>query len=274
MEFYDETAPVMPRPKPMKVLVLSLPRTGTSSICAALRELGLNPYHFSEISKNNKNKHFETWLKAVRAKYDGVGEPFKGDDFDQLLWNYDAVSDDPCCLFVEELIAAYPDAKVILTTRESEAWLKSMRSFIIEILTWRSYDFLSLFDREFTAPYLALLNRTTRVLSKGQTPYKQSARPALLQSFDAHQELVRRVVPKERLLEFNPKQGWEPLCEFLDMPTPKGDFPHLNSTRDAIQLETELFWARWYWVAQRMGKRMGMIVAVGTALWLSRVAVS
>ncbi|KAM5442258.1 hypothetical protein MferCBS31731_002632 [Microsporum ferrugineum] len=66
-------------------------------------------------------KHFDLWLKAVRAKYDGIGEPFKGADFDQLLWNYDAVSDDPCCLFVEELVAAYPDAKVILTTRPSDA---------------------------------------------------------------------------------------------------------------------------------------------------------
>lgn len=49
----------------------------------------MNPYHFSEISRNKNNKHFQLWLKAVQAKYDGLGEPFKGRDFDQILWNYD-----------------------------------------------------------------------------------------------------------------------------------------------------------------------------------------
>lgn len=63
-----------------------------AAMCAALRQLGLNPYHFSEVSKNNNNKHFQLWLKAVRAKYDRIGEPFRGEDFDQMLWDYDV-----CC---------------------------------------------------------------------------------------------------------------------------------------------------------------------------------
>lgn len=179
------------------------------------------------------------------------------------------MSDDPCCLFVQELIAAYPNAKVILSTRPREAWLKSMQSFILEILSWRSYTFLAYLDRDFTAPYLALLKRTTAVLSKGQTPYLPSAYPALLKSFEAHEELVRRVVPKEQLLVFSPKQGWGPLCEFLDMPEPQGGFPHLNGTRDAVQLETELFWERWYLVARRMGKVVAMVVLVLAGLmWI------
>ncbi|KAM4059021.1 hypothetical protein HRG_008108 [Hirsutella rhossiliensis] len=44
-----------------------------------------------------------------------LGLPRTGEDFDRILWNYDAVTDDPCCLFIEELIDAYPEAKVILT---------------------------------------------------------------------------------------------------------------------------------------------------------------
>ncbi len=38
-------------------------------------------------------------------------------------------------------------------------------------------------------------------------------------------EDVKRVVPKDRLLVFEVKQGWKPLCEFLDLPIPEGDFP-------------------------------------------------
>ena len=59
------------------------------AICAALKVLGFRAYHFSEISRNKNNQHFQQWLKAVRAKYDGVGELFKGEDFDRILWNYD-----------------------------------------------------------------------------------------------------------------------------------------------------------------------------------------
>lgn len=59
------------------------------AICAAFRILGLNPYHFNEVSRNNNNGHFQLWLKAVQAKYDGEGEPWKGPDFDRILWNYD-----------------------------------------------------------------------------------------------------------------------------------------------------------------------------------------
>jgi hypothetical protein len=143
-----------------------------------------------------------------------------------------------------------------------------MQNFILSILSWKSYTLLSYFDREFTAPYLALLKRTTSVLSKGQTPYKPCAYPALLESFDAHEERVRCVVPKERLLEFSPNQGWGPLCEFLDLPVPEEDFPHLNSTRDAIQLENELFWERWSLVVRRIGKEIVIMVFVlMVALW-------
>ncbi|UNI15423.1 hypothetical protein JDV02_001958 [Purpureocillium takamizusanense] len=271
-EFYDEIAPVIPRPKHMKVLVLGLPRTGTTSLCAALKVLGMNPYHFSEISRNKNNKHFQLWLKAVQAKYDGVGVPLKGGDFDHILWNYDAVTDDPCCLFVDELIATYPEAKVILTVRPREEWLRSMQQTILKILSWRSWPILCLLDHEFMGPYQALLNRTTSVLSQGHLPYTPSAYPALLDSFDKHNDNVRNAVPNERLLEFHPSQGWDALCNFLDMPIPEGKYPHLNYANDLMRLEHSLYWARWYWVAQRMAKRAGIVILVLlAALYLDRI---
>lgn len=145
-----------------------------------------------------------------------------------------------------------------------------MRTFILEILSWRSYTCLSYFDHEFTAPYLALLKRTTSVLSRGRTPYKPSAYPALLQSFNDHVERVRRLVPREQLLEFNPKQGWVPLCQFLNVSIPTGDFPHLNCTQAAIQLEKDLFWERWYWVASHIWKKIGAVFfTFMLGLWLS-----
>ncbi|KAF3479420.1 uncharacterized protein GIQ15_06396 [Arthroderma uncinatum] len=273
MEFYPKAAQVIPRPKPMKVLVLGLPRTGTTSICAALTLLGLNPYHYNEVVKNNENDHFRLWMKAVQAKYDGIGEPFEGADFDRMLWNNDAVSDDPCCFFVEELIAAYPEAKVVLTTRPSDAWLKSMQKLILEILSWRSWGALCFFDREFSAPYQALLNRTTSILSKGLPPCEPSSYPTLIRSFEEHNERVRSAVPKEQLLEFRADQGWGPLCEFIGVPVPECPYPHLNSGPEAMQLEKSLYWSRWYWVAQQLGMKMGMTVLVlVAALWFASIS--
>ena len=41
---------------------------------------------------------------------------------------------------------------------------------------------------------------------------------------------VKKVVPPNRLLVFEAKQGWGPLCKFLDLPIPEGPFPRINDT--------------------------------------------
>ncbi|KNG91244.1 hypothetical protein ANOM_000316 [Aspergillus nomiae NRRL 13137] len=260
MHFYEPTLPIIPRPKPMRVLILGLPRTGTTSLYAALKSLGFNTYHYNEIVKHKNNQHFQLWLEALQAKYDGIGTPFKGEDFDRMLWNYDAASADPCCFFVQEMIAAYPDAKVILTTRPRDAWLRSMQTFLLEILSWKSWPVLGFFDDEFSGPYYRFLSQTMSILSKGLVPYSPSAQPTILKSFDDHNDFVRRTVPKERLLEFHPSDGWGPLCEFLDLPAPKQDFPYLNSAQDAMKQEQAQYWSRWSWVAKRLSKRCGLVL--------------
>ena len=61
-------------------------------MCAALDVLGLRSYHWNEVLKNKNNDHLQLWLNAVQAKYDGLGVPFEGEDFDRMLWDYDARS--------------------------------------------------------------------------------------------------------------------------------------------------------------------------------------
>ncbi|KJZ70379.1 hypothetical protein HIM_10223 [Hirsutella minnesotensis 3608] len=254
----------MARQKPMKVLILGLPRTGTKSLCAALRRLGLNPYHWEEVVKN---KHFELWLEAIQAKYDGLGEPFKGRDmFDLMLCNYDAVSASPSYLFSEELIAAYPDAKIILTTRPNEEWLQSLQKAIIPVLSWKSWPVFCYFDRDFCAIFWPLISRTYAILSGGIPPYKPCAYPALVQSFEKHNDHIRRIVPKQKLLEFNPSHGWEPLCAFLSLPVPEGEFPHIRNSAHAVRPR---YWEFWYIVAQKLAKKllaMGVMLAI--VMWL------
>ena len=143
-----------------------------------------------------------------------------------------------------------------------------MQGFIIEILTWRSWKLLAFFDREFTAPYQALLNRTTSILTQGHPWCEPSADRALLESFDRHVDRVRSAVPKERLLEFRARDGWKPLCEYLNIAVPNTDYPHLNSRHDALKLEKSLYWSRWSWVAWRMARKLGVTTLVlAITLW-------
>lgn len=51
---------------------------------------------------------------------------------------------------------------------------------------------------------------------------------ALKARFEAHNAAVRETVPADRLLVFEVKQGWAPLCEFLEVPVPEGVFPRTN----------------------------------------------
>ncbi|KAI0132404.1 hypothetical protein BJ170DRAFT_247506 [Xylariales sp. AK1849] len=268
IKFHERTPQTIPRPKPMKVLVLSVSRTGNASMYTALKKLGMNPYHFAEAIRNINNGHCDLWLKAVQCKYDGIGIPFEGQDFDQMLWNYDAVTDAPCCLFVQELINAYPDAKVVLTTRTKESWLNSMRQTLLLTISWRSWTALSYLDPEFSGPYWRLYDRATRVWSKNLPPYEEDSFPALVESFEEHNAHVREVVPAERLLEFHPSDGWEPLCKFLEVVVPEGKFPNVNDGKYFIGHHSSLYWRRWFHVLLNMGK----VVVVGSlAVGLHRV---
>ena len=43
-------------------------------------------------------------------------------------------------------------------------------------------------------------------------------------------EHVTYTIPPERLLIFESKQGWGPLCTFLDLPIPEEPYPCLNDS--------------------------------------------
>jgi hypothetical protein len=110
------------RTVPMKVLVLGHSRTGTFSMRTALLSLGyLDVYHAFEIFWGNKSD-LQLWGQAIEAKFEGKGKPFTKEQWDQLLGHCQAVTDTPCNMFGKELIEAYPNAKVILTTRDPDAW--------------------------------------------------------------------------------------------------------------------------------------------------------
>ena len=216
----------------MKVIGAGLGRTGTASLKDALEELGFGPcYHMFEVLSNPG--HADFWRAAWR------GEPA---DWDGILGPYEATVDWPACSFYEELIERNPDAKVLLSVRDPERWYESTRNTIYKLGKLSN-------GSPFSRLGFALLSRLAFGNFKtGQAPMAEEIiwqgtfngrfedKHHAIGVFDRHTEDVRRRVPQERLLVYEVKQGWGPLCEFLGVEVPDKPFPHLNDAADMRRL--------------------------------------
>ncbi|SPO06412.1 related to FMN-dependent 2-nitropropane dioxygenase [Cephalotrichum gorgonifer] len=169
----------------------------------------------------------EMWQEAIDRKFFGAGKPFARDEFDQLLHGFGAVSSDtPAIAFSEDLIAAYPEAKVVLVERDIDSWYKSYMHSIIGNMFSPVALLVYHLDRFYVHP-IGKVQLSTVAGWLGIQSKKDAERLAR-DRYREHYALVRRVTPKERLLEFKLADGWEPLCAFLGKPVPDMSFPHLN----------------------------------------------
>ncbi|KAF7717513.1 P-loop containing nucleoside triphosphate hydrolase [Penicillium ucsense] len=212
------------RTVPMKVLALGVGRTGTASLRKALERLGyVKCYHMMCASVENPPDCL-MWHDALNAKYKGIGE-FGRKEWDQLLGDCQAVCDWPACAFAKELIEAYPNAKVILTTRDVDPWHAS----VMKTVHWRVSDPEHKLVSNFSwaaGMYYPMLNTFFETFFRGDFPGKGK------QVYNEHVELVRSLVPADRLLEYNINDGWAPLCEFLEEELPDTPFPRGNDMAD------------------------------------------
>ncbi|KAF2144704.1 uncharacterized protein K452DRAFT_266752 [Aplosporella prunicola CBS 121167] len=210
------------RTVPMRVMCLGLGRTGTASLRDALRELGFNDtYHMMSASVENPPDCL-MWRDALAAKYDGVGT-FGREQWDQLLGHCQSLCDWPAIAFAKELIEAYPDAKILLTTRDVDSWHASC----LKTVDWRANDpelkMVAKWDWG-AGLYQPMLEKFWTSFFKGD--FKKYGK----QIYQEHYAEIRKLVPPENLLEYRMGQGWEPLCEFLEVPVPDTKFPHTNDT--------------------------------------------
>ncbi|RYP44053.1 hypothetical protein DL768_009447 [Monosporascus sp. mg162] len=186
----------------------------------------------------------EMWLEGILAKYDPAPnqKPFGRDEFDKLLGHCEAVCDMPANIFGEELIEAYPDAKVVLVERHIESWYKSFNESVIEASFSPLMAFLSTFrSARFKRPYL-LTTSWFKYTFRAQS--KEELRANAREVYRKHYETIRQATPANRLLEYDLKQGWEPLCNFLGKPIPDVPFPYVND-RDAFREKISILVDRW-----------------------------
>lgn len=204
----------------LKVIGAGFGRTGTLSLKAALEELGIGPcHHMTEVFNNPWQIPY--WKAAIERR------PV---DWHTLLSGYQSTTDWPCCSFYEQLMQAYPDAKVILSVRDPEKWYESVSATIYRV---------SKLSRSPVVPFISLVNPTLRRRLRSvsvvnglvweQTFHNNFAdKEYAISVFNQHNEEVKQRVPADKLLVFNVKEGWEPLCAFLGVDVPDKPFPRLN----------------------------------------------
>jgi hypothetical protein len=233
------------RKKPMRILVLGMCRTGTTTISVALRTLGYTPHQMREVLVNPKE--LTLWQEAInttllppqdRPSKQRNLAPYGKPEFDKLLGDHDVAMDLPSCLFAQPLIKAYPEAKVILTTRDYDAWESSMQQSIWCLCTWWLFAIARYFNISKMAPLTRLIYSAFRVHNGNTYGGPESKR-----AYEAHYDLVRRLVPKGKLLEIDPDTaGWEPLCAFLEVDIPKETYPKMSEDQAMRKNLTNAWW--------------------------------
>ncbi|MGW7516089.1 sulfotransferase family protein [Streptomyces sp. NPDC054796] len=211
----------------LRIIGAGLPRTGTKSTQTALELLGLGPcHHMSEVLTHPEQ--VDRWLSA------GSDGPV---DWDHVLEGYVSAVDWPSGLFWRELAQAYPEAKVILTVRDPHRWYTSFRT-----LAERSDSMREAVEQAPAEmrPLLEGMQRLRPLLdSKGkeifgpdwQMGQDMSDEDAIVAAYHRHIAAVREEIDPERLLVFDVREGWGPLCAFLGVEPPAGEeFPRLNDT--------------------------------------------
>jgi hypothetical protein len=203
----------------MKLIGAGYGRAGTMSLKGALETLGVGPcLHMIDLIRDPSLP--ERWMPTV------TGEPI---DWTAVFDGFESTVDWPGCAYYQELMDAFPDAKVLLNVRDFEGWHRSMLN---TVYATRKAKMTGQPMYEGTEPEVS--PATWQVIGKtvwsdfdfDRFEDPDYARPV----WEAHHDEVRAHVPAERLLEYRLGEGWEPLADFLGVPVPDEPFPHHNDS--------------------------------------------
>ncbi|MDT7799881.1 MAG: hypothetical protein QOI78_3314 [Actinomycetota bacterium] len=193
----------------VEVIGAGFGRTGTMSVRAALEALGRGPcHHMADVL--GEPAATVRWTAALRGDREALRAAVAG---------YRATSDFPGCLLWRELRDLFPDAKVLLSVRDPEDWYRSAVRTIFDPVLDQVFAKLGAETAEFVA---ALAERG----------YRHTGRDAAIAWFTRHNAEVLAAVPAEKLLVYEVREGWEPLCGFLGADVPSEPFPRVNDSGD------------------------------------------
>ena len=239
----------------MKVICAGMNKTGTKSISEALRQLGFTVFDFPQQLPD----FLDHWVDV----FQNGAQP----DAKRVYRNADAVVDIPGNLFWEEILEVFPDCKLILSERDEDSWVQSWVNQLQMIHAVRATT-----SAVIKLKLSQTARKMTEVVDSCLTALLGSMNPksncVFRKQFRMHNHRVKSIVPAEKLLVYNVKQGWKPLCDFLGCEVPTFAFPHENIKGEITvkpkQMET--FERQVDWEVRKACWRILSIIAVTVAL--------
>ncbi len=197
-----------------RVIGAGLPRTGTSSLKQGLEQLlGGRCYHMFELIQRNEEDGVR-WVQALQGDLEKL---------DAVLDGWAAAVDWPASIMWREMAERFADAVVVLSHRGSaDTWWTSANETVWEAMR-RTEDG----DDDVVRFFNRLMRRVAGLPQDGWDD------PAIAKAwYDRHYAEVLDTIPTERLVIWQPSEGWEPLCGALGIPVPAEPFGHHNRKAD------------------------------------------
>ncbi|KAG5975235.1 hypothetical protein E4U58_001639 [Claviceps cyperi] len=238
----------------MRVIVHGLHRTGSKSMRTALRQLGIhNCYHMVDVFANLETDA-GLWIRAMQSKFGDTGKDDKWTraDWDKLLGDSQACVDVPSAFFTIDLAEAYPEAKVVILSRDPEKWYEGVKGSLAPSMNPTST--IGALQNLYLATLLPDFRQWTRLYC---IPYDHATeKDKAIAWYNESYRRVRQAISADRRIDFSVKDGFRPLCEFLGVPVPTvrdeqtgqvtdAPFPHVND-RTSLNLQ----------LAKRTGENM------------------
>ena len=199
---------------PLRVIGAGLGRTGTLSLKIALEQLGFGRcHHMREVRETLGQLAY--WQAAASGDLP---------DWEAVFEAFGCSVDWPSARYWREIAARYPEAKVVLSMRPEQSWLRSMQATIAPLL--RSYRTLP------PGIFRDTMEMAQAIIAAQTFGGRLDDPEHMLAVYRAHNEEVRRTIAPDRLLVLDVAEGWTPLCAFLEVPVPATPFPRTNSTQE------------------------------------------
>lgn len=236
-----------------------LPRNGTMSTRAALKLLLRGDIYHMMVVGMERYDHHPLWRQALN-------KTITKDGWKTILADYVGGVDYPVSHFYKEILEIYPEAKVLLNVRDPVKWYQSVRDSILDLsITQKSFP-CNIFH------HLMGTRGQTQLIWDLSDPVPSSSSAGLglfsavsagqdtaVQFYKDHVEEVKRHVPADQLLVFEVKEGWEPLCKFLDVPVPDCPFPRVNDTETMNKAKRDIKILSWVMVVV-----IPLVIALGS----------
>jgi hypothetical protein len=204
----------------------------------------------------------------VEAKYEGKGKAYGRAEFDAGLGEYAAVTDIPPCFLWEEMMRAYPEAKVVLVERDFDRWWKSFDETAVYALSNPGTRALEAVEG-FLGTYVSTMSRKLVLGYFGISSIEELDKEKAREVWDRHYRDIRKACEATpgRLLNMRLEDGWEPLCKCLNKPVPATPFPRVNGVEVQRKLAGDYIKKKLAIAGVGFLKLGAPIIAVAVATW-------